>query len=53
MRSRLEAECCTRCFGTDDHKEGMKAFLEKEETGIDRQIETNAQEVPDEFCPYG
>ncbi|PKN72992.1 MAG: crotonase [Deltaproteobacteria bacterium HGW-Deltaproteobacteria-10] len=27
--TRLEAECCAQCFGTQDQKEGMKAFLEK------------------------
>ncbi|HVO66784.1 MAG TPA: enoyl-CoA hydratase-related protein [Syntrophales bacterium] len=27
--NRLEMECCTQCFSTDDQKEGMKAFLEK------------------------
>ena len=26
---RLETECCSQCFSTDDQKEGMKAFLEK------------------------
>jgi enoyl-CoA hydratase len=26
---RLEGECCSQCFSTDDQKEGMKAFLEK------------------------
>ena len=27
--NRLEVECCSQCFSTDDQKEGMKAFLEK------------------------
>ena len=26
---RLETQCCSQCFSTDDQKEGMKAFLEK------------------------
>jgi enoyl-CoA hydratase/carnithine racemase len=26
---RLETECCSQCFSTDDQKEGMKAFMEK------------------------
>jgi enoyl-CoA hydratase len=27
--TRLEAQCVSQCFSTDDQKEGMKAFLEK------------------------
>ncbi|MDI9569718.1 MAG: enoyl-CoA hydratase-related protein [Pseudomonadota bacterium] len=27
--NKLEVECCSQCFSTDDQKEGMKAFLEK------------------------
>lgn len=32
--NRLEVECCAQCFSTDDQKEGMKAFLEKENRSI-------------------
>ncbi|PKN66934.1 MAG: crotonase [Deltaproteobacteria bacterium HGW-Deltaproteobacteria-12] len=27
--NKLELECCSQCFSTQDQKEGMKAFLEK------------------------
>ncbi|MCK9230578.1 MAG: enoyl-CoA hydratase-related protein [Syntrophales bacterium] len=27
--NRLEIECCSQCFSTEDQKEGMKAFVEK------------------------
>ena len=32
--NRLEVECVSQCFSTDDQKEGMAAFLEKRKPGF-------------------